>query len=363
MTAYTVKYTNQNKEISIMERTVDTSTDISLVGRDYENYGQIIATNFLHMLENFANDDPPAKPIEGQLWYDTDDDKLNYYDGINFKEICSLTAKDEQPQTQIGEEDGHMWLNTDNGHLWMYYNGSWRFIIDLGEAGEQNRLVFRTRRDTDEIEHRTAEMIVNDQIVFIVNSDVEKNDDDELVPWEPLYDDTNYPAEYLEDGTTLLNTEFAEIKPGINLRGGDESDFGFHGTATSARYKDLAERYHADQYYEHGTVVEIGGINEITQTKKRGSTDVFGVISTNPALMMNSNAGNNETHPYVALAGRVPIKVIGRVSKGDRLVSSNIPGHAESNSLVTNYEKVIGRSLENKFNDESGIIEAVVGAK
>ena len=356
MAAYTINFSDSDKtSISIPENTLDTSTDISLPGKGYENYGQIIATNLLHILENFSNDISPPRPIEGQLWYDSDDDKLNYYNGDDWKEVCSLTTKASIPETDIGEEDGHMWLNTDNGNLWMYYDGSWRFIIDLGESGEQNRLVFRIRRDTDEQEHRTAEMIVNDQIVFIVSSDDE---------WEPLSTDTiNHDAEYLEDGSTNLNTQFSEIKPGINIRGGDESDFGFHGTATSARYKDLAERYHADHHYEHGTVVEIGGEYEITQTTKKESTDVFGVISTNPALMMNSTAGSDKTHPYVALAGRVPVKVVGRINKGDRLVSSSIPGHAESSSLVTNHEKVIGRSLENKFTDEAGVIEAVVGVK
>jgi len=134
----------------------------------------------------------------------------------------------------------------------------------------------------------------------------------------------------------------------------------FQGVATSAQYADMAEIYSADADYEPGTVVKIGGEAEITMTTDHADTDVFGVISTDPAYLMNSAA---EGLP-VALAGRVPVKVIGKIKKGQRLVSSDVPGIAWA-SMEDEYDTraIVGRSLENKEDGGEGIIEAVIGVR
>ena len=121
----------------------------------------------------------------------------------------------------------------------------------------------------------------------------------------------------------------------------------------------MAEIYSADANYEPGTVVKIGGDAEITMTTEHADADVFGVISTNPAYLMNSEA---EGLP-VALAGRVPVKVIGKVKKGQRLTSSDVPGLAWAADEETSFQAIIGRSLENKDDGNEGIVEAVVGVK
>lgn len=131
----------------------------------------------------------------------------------------------------------------------------------------------------------------------------------------------------------------------------------FEGTATTARYADLAERYEADAQYDAGTVVMFGGEKEITMANMEATTKVAGVISTAPGYMMNSEAGNDSTHPYVALAGRVPCKVEGPIAKGDLLVASNVPGYAKASAFVGG--AVIGKALEN-HNDGYGVIEVLV---
>jgi len=148
-----------------------------------------------------------------------------------------------------------------------------------------------------------------------------------------------------------------------------------YGQATSAQYADIAERFHADETMEAGTVVELGGVNEVTVTSTFCSTNIFGVVSTDPAYRMNSAAGTSNTHPYIALCGRVPVSVIGKVNKGDRLISSEIPGVAqalpkdfikhctENGDHSTFMLGVIGRALDNKDNDEIGIVEAYILAK
>jgi hypothetical protein len=92
----------------------------------------------------------------------------------------------------------------------------------------------------------------------------------------------------------------------------------FQGTATSARYADLAEKYLADQEYEVGTVVVVGGTAEVTASSY--SELAIGVVSANPAFMMNKDL---EGGTYIALKGRVPVKVNGAVKKGDRLVAGD----------------------------------------
>jgi hypothetical protein len=134
-------------------------------------------------------------------------------------------------------------------------------------------------------------------------------------------------------------------------------------TATTALYADVAERFAADEVLPPGTVVELGGAQEITRSQTDLSDNVFGVISTRPAYTMNGGAGDDDTHPKVAMTGRVPVLVTGVVKKGDRLVSAGngiaraaIPGEATAFNTI-------GRSLVDKTTRESGTIEAIVTIK
>jgi hypothetical protein len=132
----------------------------------------------------------------------------------------------------------------------------------------------------------------------------------------------------------------------------------FSGTATSARYADLAERYEADAILEPGTVVCFGGAKEITACDHPNDHAVAGVVSTDPAYMMNSGAGNNDTHPYIALTGRVPVKVVGPVAKGDLLVASSVKGHAMANNGAK-AGTIIGKAI-GSIDSGEGVVEALI---
>tara|TARA_B100000674_G_scaffold455421_1_gene429126 strand:- start:106 stop:1383 length:1278 start_codon:yes stop_codon:yes gene_type:complete len=135
------------------------------------------------------------------------------------------------------------------------------------------------------------------------------------------------------------------------------------GTATAAQYSDVAERFASDSVYTPGTVVALGGAEEITQVNEEASDEVFGVVSSleQAAFKMNDGAGNNDTHPYIAMTGRVDVKVIGMVNKGDRLISASVPGYARS---ATKAEctafNVIGRALTSKTTAGQGSVLAAV---
>ena len=125
-------------------------------------------------------------------------------------------------------------------------------------------------------------------------------------------------------------------------------------TATSARYADLAEKYATDADYEPGTVVCFGGDAEVTACAHEAHHAVAGVISTDPAYMMNSEADGQ----YVALAGRVPCKVTGPVAKGDLLVSSSVPGHAKADNNAQ-AGRIIGKAIGSSEGGEA-VIEVLV---
>ena len=121
-----------------------------------------------------------------------------------------------------------------------------------------------------------------------------------------------------------------------------------HATATAAQYADVAERFEADAPMTAGAVVMVGGTAEITETTADMSDQVFGVISDMPAYAMNAGAGNNESHPYVAMTGRTPVRVTGEVTKGQRLVTSSVKGCARAVAAGESISpfNVIGRALE-----------------
>jgi hypothetical protein len=138
-----------------------------------------------------------------------------------------------------------------------------------------------------------------------------------------------------------------------------------NATATSAQYADIAERFAADAVMTPGAVVMFGGAQEITETAEELSEKVFGVVSTQPAYMMNSGAGNNDSHPFVAMTGRTPVRVTGTVNKGDRLVSSSVKGTARAarTGESINPFHVIGRALESKSDAGIGLVNCFVQAK
>ena len=134
----------------------------------------------------------------------------------------------------------------------------------------------------------------------------------------------------------------------------------FHGTATNALYADLAEKYLADQEYDSGTVLQFGGDKEVTIAMEANTNKIAGVVTTAPAFLMN-DALNEANTVAVALQGRVPCKVIGKIYKGDMLVASAMPGVACAAEGEIRIGTVIGKSLENYDSDQVGVIEIAIG--
>ena len=109
--------------------------------------------------------------------------------------------------------------------------------------------------------------------------------------------------------------------------------------------------------------MKIGGTAEVTETSEAADTDVLGIVTTDPALLMNSKLAGVTVG--IALLGRVPCKVTGQITKGDRIVTSGTPGHGQSAHNVNehSYQQVIGRALQSKTTPGEGVIEVIVGVK
>ena len=168
----------------------------------------------------------------------------------------------------------------------------------------------------------------------------------------------------LPNGSGNINTG-ANIMPTANATaniGSATSSFNtIFAKATSAQYADLAEMYCADSEYTPGTVLEFGGTEEVTITTQSHSTQVAGIVSTNPSYLMNSTLTCTNA-VEVALVGRVPCHVVGTIAKGDRLVASLTPGIATRLDM-SQYQPgcIIGKALEAYDSETVGTIEVAVG--
>tara|TARA_R110000823_G_scaffold314271_2_gene443118 strand:+ start:283 stop:894 length:612 start_codon:yes stop_codon:yes gene_type:complete len=165
-----------------------------------------------------------------------------------------------------------------------------------------------------------------------------------------------------QGATTALETDVSlTYNPSTNLltTAGNVTASHFVGTATQAIYADLAEKYVADSQYDPGTVMTIGGPKEVTSSNSYMDPTVAGIVSTNPAFLMNKDL-TAENVVDLALTGRVPCKVHGKIQRGDMIVSGNIAG-AGTSCTAPNFGTVVGKALESYDSETVGTIEVIVG--
>ena len=176
---------------------------------------------------------------------------------------------------------------------------------------------------------------------------------------------------FADDGTTIFGNAggaWTAFKSG----GGDELSAAtlvdiraniVHATSTAAQYADLAERYASDMALEPGEVVILGGNEEVTKCTKELDDAVFGVVSESPAFLMNAQAGNNDSHPMIALKGRVFVKIKGPGKAGDRIVSAGNGDARVASMAECTHFNVLGRLINDKYSENTALIECVIGVK
>lgn len=388
----------------IPDGTINTSNcSLGLPGRNYAGYGQVLDTNFVHVLENFADTTPPPNPLRGQLWYNTNNDQLYVCptDGeTNINNWLILTSTSSGGSTSFGSvvvtgniEAGNIDVanslsavnatftelevtgNTTLNNL--QTSGTCNIAtltttsITTGSAGtagtQTGTWTFSGTVGGNAIVLSQGNLAISNSggsNIFGIKTDKYMYANGDPVSFAGTYTNANVASYLVVFGGNILTTQTTAttLTTGANTTAGTiTGNWSLSsGSRLNATYADLAERFEADQAYAPGTVVELGGKKEITAVKYELSEDVFGVISDTAAYLMNAGAGSDQTHPPVAVSGRVKVKVTGRVNKGKRLVSAGNGLAREAIEGEANAFNTIGRALEDKITDGLGYVEAIV---
>lgn len=318
--AYIIYSTDGTIETArIQDRTKVPVAGIDLLGKNFASYGEIMASNMVHMVENFSNTAAPDKPLPGQLWWDNANNELK---------VCVVIDNTGNPE-------------------WIPIGG--RFDGEFSTGFNHKQI-----KDTNGVWHQAIRILVGGQIVAIISNDT----------YTPHDDQVDASNNKLKD---LCGDADKKINPGLNLNVSTSNTnndviYKLRGRAIEAEFADMAEIYQSDVELVPGNIVRLGGEQEITKTVEEFDGEVFGVISTAPGFLLNSKEKLKELAYPVALKGRVPCLVKGTVRKGQRIVASEISGVGMATDKF-DPTTIIGRALENKTTDDIGIVEVAVGVR
>lgn len=423
--AYTIQLTDGTIFAVVNDGTINTQSSMTLIGKNYAGYGDFLDTNFIHLLENSSDTTPPGAPLTGQLWWDKGNNLLKVYNGSTFKTISAATASGSAPTGNVpGDlwfDTANQLLKVWTGSSFLTVGPS----VVAGTGAQAATILDNTGGGG--VLHSVIQFFVDNTLMAMISKDATFTPAVPITGFatvRPGFQLSTASASYLLQGTAtdsqlldgldstqflrsdinsstsgtlavLNNTGFSvgvnqdlrlsvsgtattianqtnngNINFSVNIAGTpttvmtiNGSTGTISGTRITANYADVAERFAADEIYSPGTVVELGGSAEITRSSEELSDSVFGVISTSAAYLMNSNAGSDETHPPVAMTGRVPVRVIGMVKKGDRLVSAGNGVARSAQPGEATAFNVIGRALVSKTDTSEGTVEAIVTIK
>jgi hypothetical protein len=364
--AYEVNKTDGSILLNIQEGEVDTTYGLNLLGKNYLGYGELIAENFVKLLENFSSTDEPNNPIPGQLWFSLpttagQPKQLKVFHGSGVWKPLGHVFVGSEPSL-ANRSKGDMWFDTANQSLLIWSGSRWIHLSNLwGPPGQETGMIVNEPiKCVNGNLHRAIKFKVNGVLTAVFSSDAAYTP----APAGEQIDGYNY-TEFCGGGDAegdegdYNNT--GKIGKGVNLN--SSSDFKIRGVAIEAEFADVAEIYVGDAAYEPGTLVGLGGAQEITSTKRDADTSIFGVVSTRPAYLLNARKKYVKNALPIAVAGRIPVKVQGSVHKGDRLVASATPGVARSATEADPIWSVIGRSLQDWAGEGIGKVEATVGVR
>jgi hypothetical protein len=212
--AYTIDTYSNGTSWRIEDGTIDQTTDLKLVGKNYAGYGEIQNENFVFLLENFAGQTEPPRKITGQLWFDSGNSKLKFYDGIKWRTTGGAEVSATVP---TGLKEGDFWWDSDNEQLYTYNGGDFVLIGPQSAGSGQTQIVSRSVRDTGGTSRGIITGVVNDETIFTVSSvDFTIDDGDSITGFDRV-----------RQGITLKNT--------LNSSGGVTSgDWRLWGTASNS---------------------------------------------------------------------------------------------------------------------------------
>ena len=269
---YTINKYNGAVVATVADGTIDSTTDLKLIGKNYAGYGEVQNENFLFLLENFANTTQPPKPIPGQLWFDSGNSKLKFYDGGKFRTTGGAELGSSAP---TGLTQGDFWWDTANKQLYTWDGATYVLVGPQGVAGSQTtQMRSRSVRDTLSATHAIIEAIVDGDTIFVVSAD----------------------PEFTLDQTTSAINGFTKIHQGITLAYTNNDTFPgqtvnanhrFWGTATNS---DRLGGIDAANFVQKGSAV----FNSLVQFSDAGFT-----VGDTPRLRVFNNTAGINTFPVI----------------------------------------------------------------
>ena len=493
--AYIINKYNGTVQTTVEDGTVNTTTELKFIGKNYAGYGEAQNENFMFLLENFAGSTQPAKPVSGMIWFDNSVSKLKVYDGTKWKTTGGTEISTTQP---TGFVEGEFWWNSSTEQLYVKNAiNDWILVGPQTAPGVgETQMKSTTLTDTSNATHNVITATINDTVVFVVSKDAEftnststaitgfdvikqgvtlidtrastagvtssnyrfwgtasnalklagraatdyltadnvsftdvvsfddtgfsvgndsdlivnidsdlqtpviklvrnllrfKNSSNQLIAYiddtgiHPGSTNTYNLGKSAEKWSTVYATSFNGVatqadtlKVGAAYKtasvsatadtiasrtaanetiGGQTITAGalkatfFVGTATVAQYADLAEKYTVESKHPVGTAMAVSSNNEYETGTANASNICIGVISENPAYLMNSHIDGQA----IALKGRVPVRIIGPVKKGQ-------PVYVFQDGVCSIIETVglVGIALETNESIAEKLVECVL---
>jgi microcystin-dependent protein len=213
---YQVTYTETTNPtkvpITVADQSLNTQTSITFVGKNYAGYAPVVATDMLHMLENFASPTSPLNPVQGQLWYDNGNSILKVFDGAGNWNAAGAVKKAGTAPSVVSSVAGDLWVDTTNSQLYLFSGSNWLLVGPQFSAGTLTGPQVETIVDTNNASHSVISMYANNYRISIISKD-------------------SFTPKAAVAGFTTINE-------GVNLSSVDSTNASnptrFYGTATSA---------------------------------------------------------------------------------------------------------------------------------
>ena len=336
--AYTINKYSGATLVVVQDGTVDITTDLTFVGKNYAGYGEIQNENFLFLLENFSGTSQPPKPVSGQIWHDSTNGKIKFYDGSKFKTTGGAEVSTTQP---VGLTAGDFWWDSGNSQLYTYNGTSFVLVGPQGAGSGLTQMQSKTVRDITSLNHSVIAATIEDEIVYIISQSEFTIDST-----DPLNAITGFDV--IKKGLTLVNTTDATLgvttpvghyfwgttSNALKLNGFDSNSFvkSTPGVATTfseiVRFPDagitVGDQNDLHIYIENGNQGVIA--NEVgTNNVIRFKTSNANSVQTNSVIVQSTGINPGSTSTYTLGSS---------IAKWSNVWADNFNGNATSASAI-----------------------------